>query len=155
MAAHRPVASEQAVSPIVGIVLLAVTTIVLAVSIGAFVTGIGVSQQTGPETSWQTTEATSNGVVQQITFAQTGGDRIDSELLSVVVRNESRTVGDGATVAGGSSIVVSFDNTTSDATARQVKLVFSPGDSEARITLATHNLTALSTGGIETITIEA
>jgi flagellin-like protein len=47
---------EDAVSPVIGVILMVAITVILAAVIGAFVLGIGGSQEQVPQASWEWTQ---------------------------------------------------------------------------------------------------
>lgn len=49
---------EEAVSPVIGVILMVAITVILAAVIGAFVIGIGDDQSTVPQASWDTSQST-------------------------------------------------------------------------------------------------
>ena len=61
-------ADEDAVSPVIGVILMVAITVILAAVIGAFVLGIGGSQSETPQASFG---------IQGSDIVHTGGDAID------------------------------------------------------------------------------
>lgn len=49
---------DEAVSPVIGVILMVAITVILAAVIGAFVIGIGDDQSTVPQASWDTSQST-------------------------------------------------------------------------------------------------
>ncbi|QSG02294.1 type IV pilin [Natranaeroarchaeum sulfidigenes] len=85
---------ENAVSPVIGVILMVAITVILAAVIGAFVIGIGDEQQTVPQASWdasQTTEDFSHD--DDTTFASLSvvevehqsGQSIDSSNIDITI----------------------------------------------------------------------
>ncbi len=73
---------EDAVSPVIGVILMVAITVILAAVIGAFVLDIGGSQQKVPQASWdfsQSAEAGTSGA--ELTVEHAGGDTIDASNL--------------------------------------------------------------------------
>ncbi|MFC6951938.1 type IV pilin N-terminal domain-containing protein [Halorubellus litoreus] len=68
-------ADEDAVSPVIGVILMVAITVILAAVIGAFVLGIGGSQEQTPQASFSY-EAPSGGGAVDVTHQ--GGDSIDA-----------------------------------------------------------------------------
>jgi flagellin-like protein len=87
---------EQAVSPVIGVILMVAITVILAAVIGTFVLGLGnqvgnsapttslTIQDAGEEYDWQF-----NYNQSVISISHDNGDKLDSENLRVIVRNES------------------------------------------------------------------
>jgi|AntRauTorcE11898_2_1112593.scaffolds.fasta_scaffold08805_4 flagellin-like protein len=89
-------ADENAVSPVIGVILMVAITVILAAVIGAFVLGIGGSQETAPQASFQWNSAGD-------TVLHGGGDQLDGGQLSAS--------GEGCSLGSGNV------NTASDITA--------------------------------------
>ncbi|MFC6951939.1 type IV pilin N-terminal domain-containing protein [Halorubellus litoreus] len=68
---------EDAVSPVIGVILMVAITVILAAVIGAFVLGIGGSQEQVPQASWDFEH--SGG---EVTATHAGGDQISASQLS-------------------------------------------------------------------------
>ncbi|MDY6964879.1 MAG: type IV pilin N-terminal domain-containing protein [Halobacteriota archaeon] len=68
MVANQFVKDEEAVSPVIGVILMVAITVILAAVIGAFVFGMGTSVE-----RLYTVSATANQVGNQITAVYTGG----------------------------------------------------------------------------------
>jgi len=75
---------DEAVSPVIGVILMVAITVILAAVIGAFVLGIGGSQEKAPQASFQFSDDT---------IIHAGGDELEYDNLAVS--------GGGATLAGG------------------------------------------------------
>ncbi|MFC6951940.1 type IV pilin N-terminal domain-containing protein [Halorubellus litoreus] len=94
---------EDAVSPVIGVILMVAITVILAAVIGAFVLGIGGSQEQVPQASWSSSanptgtgvEAgfeTADGDLEQndeFTIEHRGGDSIQWNRLSFKVTGTS------------------------------------------------------------------
>ncbi|WP_439027190.1 type IV pilin [Haloarchaeobius sp. DT45] len=81
---------DDAVSPVIGVILMVAITVILAAVIGAFVLNIGGSQEKAPQASfdWQND---SSGV----DIVHDGGDDIENDTLSLsgAISNSSIQVG--------------------------------------------------------------
>jgi len=127
---------DDAVSPVIGVILMVAITVILAAVIGAFVLGFGGGGPSAPSVTWDT-EATNGG--NNVTFNHGGGDTV-SDASSVLSIN-----GEGATA--GEENFSSTDLTTGDyvtedvnATSDEYSLVWESPDSDSTQELATHNL---------------
>ncbi|WP_227132312.1 type IV pilin [Halorubellus salinus] len=74
---------EDAVSPVIGVILMVAITVILAAVIGAFVLGIGGSQEQAPQASF--TFADNSGI--EVTHQ--GGDSIDVGQIKIVSGSDS------------------------------------------------------------------
>ena len=89
---------EDAVSPVIGVILMVAITVILAAVIGAFVFGMGPGE-VAPSTSLRITDASTNAgtaVDAEIRAAHDGGDAIAMDDLKV----QYRTTGSDAWTTG-------------------------------------------------------
>jgi len=87
---------ENAVSPVIGVILMVAITVILAAVIGAFVLGIGGSQEQVPQASWSATYGTDGSGNNQITLSHDGGGELDGDTLSVIVKGTTVYDADGS-----------------------------------------------------------
>ena len=85
---------DRAVSPVIGVVLMVAVVVILAAVIGAFVLGLGGSQNEAPQASFSYDSET--GIV-----TMSGGDSIPSDQLAVEGPATFTGSGDGGTVVAG------------------------------------------------------
>ncbi|WP_435364545.1 type IV pilin [Haloarchaeobius sp. DYHT-AS-18] len=81
---------DDAVSPVIGVILMVAITVILAAVIGAFVLNIGGSQEKVPQASWaaeypDTYETGGADATDTIVLTHEGGDSIDVSTLSVSI----------------------------------------------------------------------
>ena len=88
-------ADEDAVSPVIGVILMVAITVILAAVIGAFVLGIGGSQTQTPQASWEWSEPAdgasvtgensnpSGGTTDYVKATHQGGDAINTDNLAI------------------------------------------------------------------------
>jgi len=69
---------DDAVSPVIGVILMVAITVILAAVIGTFVLGIGSDQQTTPQASFEIT-FNGSGMSAGATVTHTGGDTFTEE----------------------------------------------------------------------------
>jgi flagellin-like protein len=91
---------DDAVSPVIGVILMVAITVILAAVIGAFVLDIGSDQQKVPQASWDSSQDThavddadgdsidSADQFPQVTITHEGGDAISESNLDVTVNGE-------------------------------------------------------------------
>ena len=100
---------DDAVSPVIGVILMVAITVILAAVIGTFVLGLGQNvQSTAPQASFSFDQA--NGP--EVTITHDGGDTISENNLKVTVNGNpaydgTNKVWDGGNdVTAGSSVTV-------------------------------------------------
>ena len=121
---------DDAVSPVIGVILMVAITVILAAVIGAFVLNLGGGQNAAPQVSFEFTNDSSNenNAGSTFTISHDGGDTV-SEDLSITYTNTNSTdrdetwtadisTGDSQTtdnlVNPGSEIQIVWDNPDSD-----------------------------------------
>jgi flagellin-like protein len=89
-------ADDDAVSPVIGVILMVAITVILAAVIGTFVLGLGGSvQETAPQAQFTFDyDGTS-----KLNITHDGGDSIDPARVSVPNTNESGNTWDGFTAS--------------------------------------------------------
>jgi len=113
---------EQAVSPVIGVILMVAITVILAAVIASFVLGLGDSQEVAPTSTF---DFNYDADGQNLTITHTGGDNVKAQ--NVYVRGNSlsqdgdtRWLGNGtaSTTIDGADAITSGDtyilNSTSD-----------------------------------------
>jgi len=70
---------DDAVSPVIGVILMVAITVILAAVIGAFVLDIGGSQEAVPQADWEFSYSESD---EELTVSHNGGDSVDPAKLS-------------------------------------------------------------------------
>ncbi|NHN41235.1 type IV pilin [Halorubellus sp. JP-L1] len=104
---------NEAVSPVIGVILMVAITVILAAVIGAFVLGIGGSQEQTPQASWEwnndstTGDPCGTGTLSGsptfgVTVQHKGGDEIETDNLELGGADCSSASSD--TLSAGSSI---------------------------------------------------
>lgn len=127
------VSDDEAVSPVIGVILMVAITVVLAAVIGTFVLGLGDDiRQTTPNASFQFEYDSSAG---SLDIAHTGGDAIAADELYVVV-DGSRSGWSGDTDADG-NVKAGHTDTVSATQDSDVKVVWEDTGSDSSATLAT------------------
>ena len=150
---------EEAVSPVIGVILMVAITVILAAVIGTFVLGLGDQvQSTSPQASFSfdfTDDTTISGTTyDQVEITHDGGDAIPPARLTV---SSSDDLGSGATnatgtyeatihydyatygisgdVSAGTSITVSTDTSTEELNDATLRVVWTSesGDSSATL----------------------
>ncbi|MFC6955449.1 type IV pilin N-terminal domain-containing protein [Halorubellus litoreus] len=93
---------EDAVSPVIGVILMVAITVILAAVIGAFVLGIGGSQEQVPQASisfeydgGSTSGFGDSGDDESVTISHDGGDSIPTGTLTVNIEGNDATTSNG------------------------------------------------------------
>jgi flagellin-like protein len=115
------IADDDAVSPVIGVILMVAITVILAAVIGTFVLGLGGSvQQTAPQASFTFDYTENSGGNDDLDITHDGGDSIEAARLNVTSSGVSATVSAGnlrragnpfsGTVSAGSTITFDEDD---------------------------------------------
>lgn len=123
---------EQAVSPVIGVILMVAITVILAAVIGTFVLGLGENlQQTSPNANFDFDYTAGND--DQVVVTHTSGDSIDasSDTLKVVDEsgNEESFTG---TVNAGESVTFTFSGDSGET----IRVIWESQNGENSATLA-------------------
>ena len=136
-------ADDDAVSPVIGVILMVAITVILAAVIGTFVLGLGDQVQTTAPNAQMSFSASSDNV----TVSHDGGDTLDGNLTSFSADNLNSTVTtspiDGVTwytasgdeherISAGRSIELTKQNTEESA---QVTVIWESPDGGSSTTL--------------------
>ncbi|MDR5673102.1 type IV pilin N-terminal domain-containing protein [Halalkaliarchaeum sp. AArc-GB] len=130
------IGDREAVSPVIGVILMVAITVILAAVIGTFVLGLGDQVgDTAPNANWDV-DVDDDG---DVTFTHNGGESVNSDNLylndddgSEAVENDNLS-GDlvvGDTLSAGDS--VSLDDPASD----EVQLIWQSGDTSTILATA-------------------
>ncbi|GAB3681755.1 hypothetical protein GCM10028857_06480 [Salinarchaeum chitinilyticum] len=135
---------DDAVSPVIGVILMVAITVILAAVIGAFVLGFGGGGPSAPTASWDSTESSSGDT---LTFtAESVSDEFDADTLSVDGVDVTVASSSDGTVSAGDEIVVDFSSSGSvDASDGEISLTWSEDGSSS--TLYTHDVDSVSGSG--------
>jgi len=141
---------EDAVSPVIGVILMVAITVILAAVIGAFVLGIGSNQEAAPQVSMSADFEPANsdgfsdgsfakGDGDEVIVTAEGGATFDATRLSVSING---TTNDDLTDAGSNALISSTSWTDSTNAGQSITFVesgsgaspdptnvFAPGDS--------------------------
>jgi len=122
---------DDAVSPVIGVILMVAITVILAAVIASFVLGLGDSQQQTPTASFDF-EYDSSGTA-SVTITHDGGDTLDEDRVSIEGAS-SVTSSFPSSISSGSSATAEVDGLSSGDT---VRVVWTDADEETSSTLAT------------------
>ena len=130
---------DDAVSPVIGVILMVAITVILAAVIGTFVLGLGNQvQSTTPQTQFTFDEDSSNN---EITITHDGGDPVDENNVEIVDSNDnggttSPDFSGGTEITAGSSFT---DTGYTDGTSGTVRVTWQSDDGSQTGTLATYD----------------
>jgi len=91
---------DDAVSPVIGVILMVAITVILAAVIGAFVLDIGGSQESAPQVQWEWSDGTPNSTAIQVSHGS--GDTVTSP-SQITVDNSSGDFGTLDSLTGAPS----------------------------------------------------
>jgi flagellin-like protein len=98
------VRDDDAVSPVIGVILMVAITVILAAVIASFVIGLGDSnQQTAPSVSFSTDYEASGGSGTLTITADNVGESVQQDNLRIAGDGASTIPGDWTSFTGGSS----------------------------------------------------
>jgi flagellin-like protein len=123
-------ADDDAVSPVIGVILMVAITVILAAVIGAFVLGIGGSQETVPQASFSWEEDSSGNV--DVTHEGGGAIEVDRLSFSGACTN-SFGITSGSVPFSAGDVAECTDGKDSEAS-----LVWSSGTSDKTSILSTY-----------------
>ena len=122
-------ADENAVSPVIGVILMVAITVILAAVIGAFVLGIGGSQEQVPQASFEWSTNSSAGAAcnastpldHAVAVTHKGGDEINQDNVKLggnSCASGTLTAGNSlhTDTNGGETISLVWESTQSDST---------------------------------------
>jgi flagellin-like protein len=138
---------DDAVSPVIGVILMVAITVILAAVIATFVLGLGDQvSNTAPQasfsfdfeeggTSGEDINGTSPGTTGDLAVTHEGGDTIDTSGISIIANPgdsaDGSTVFSGSSVSAGSSALVNVD------TEATVRVTYSDSNGGSSATLGT------------------
>jgi flagellin-like protein len=128
---------EDAVSPVIGVILMVAITVILAAVIGTFVLGLGGNVSSAPQASftWEYDQDASTSGDGAVTLIHDGGDQLEATELSIAETDSSTS--DATVTAGGS---ITAGGTIADAepydSGETLRLVWSDPNSDTSNTLS-------------------
>lgn len=134
----KSIKNEEAVSPVIGVILMVAITVILAAVIAAFVFGMG-PPVLAPQASLQLSSASAS--TKNITITHSGGDAIDLNKVKAIIEQGTNRNTIAQLNATGSQILYAGDslrihqNTTGVVAVNGVNIL-SPTESTSNFTLA-------------------
>jgi len=126
---------DDAVSPVIGVILMVAITVILAAVIASFVLGLGdQASQATPTASFQFDYDSS---ADELTVTHDGGDSIDNARLSFSAGSVPAGGFGVSEVTAGDSVVV---GTGSLSSGDEVRVIWTDADEESSSTLATYEI---------------
>ncbi|GAB3679805.1 hypothetical protein GCM10028857_01660 [Salinarchaeum chitinilyticum] len=135
---------DDAISSVLGVVLMVAVTIILAAVIGTFVLGIGSElTDSSPSASWEFSENVNDSAANStVTILHGGGEDVDASTLEVTVGGVTAYAdgeaengftliqnGWGDTVTASDRLVI--EGNTSEMDGKKIRLYWSDGDSSS------------------------
>jgi FlaG/FlaF family flagellin (archaellin) len=111
---RRLLTEEDAVTPVIGIILVVAITVILAAIVGVYALGVGTDVQNAPPNAdfdFDYADSNNNGVVDQVTIEHNGGQPIERDNIEVVVGGNTKTASQQfpTRFSSGDSAVYSLD----------------------------------------------
>jgi flagellin-like protein len=138
MKLERLLSDDDAVSPVIGVILMVAITVILAAVIASFVLGLGdQAQQTTPQASFGFDYNTTDDG--NVTITHESGDSIEADRLTTTGMNNASvpwtntSLSEGDTVSAGTS--ATFDN-GADWNGETVRVVWESETGESSATLS-------------------
>jgi flagellin-like protein len=141
---------DRAVSPVIGVILMVAITVILAAVIGTFALGLGTTQDTAPQSTWEKTYT--SGPPDTLTLTHASGDPMEATRRSVVVSDAGSSgtdpngkttitdLGTTGTVNAGTTVTVDstgLSTTGLDLSSATVRLVWEDEDTDDQADSAT------------------
>ena len=141
---------EEAVSPVIGVILMVAVTVILSAVVGTFALGLGESQDTAPQATWETKYT--DGTSDTLELTHQSGDPMEADRLSVVISGSPSTDADGkhklsdapfsvsGEVSAGTSVTVNngvTSDTNLDLSGATVRVVWEDEDTDDQADSAT------------------
>lgn len=143
---------ETAVSPVIGVILMVAITVILSAVIGTFALGLGTTQDTAPQSTWE--KRYTSGSSDMLELTQQSGDSMEPDRLNIVVsgancpsgtlespKNLGTDYGVTGTVSSGTSVTVDSSHFCSsgdiDLKPATVRLVWEDEDTDDQADSAT------------------
>ena len=129
---------DNAVSPVIGVILMVAITVILAAVIGTFVLNLGQGiNQTAPQASFDFDYEDSGQT--NVTITHQSGDSIDGSLLNVTVSDDDWNTGDSdqfgsGTISAGSS--AKYVHNKASWSGQTVRVVWESENGESSATLS-------------------
>lgn len=124
------ITDDDAVSPVIGVVLMVAITVILAAVIGTFVIGLGSETDTVPQASLEFEYSSGS-----VTIVHDGGDTLDAATLAI---EETNTSSDAQVTASGD---ISAGDLVADSTSvdsgETLRVVYQHPDQDKSAVLAT------------------
>ncbi|MCU4716803.1 type IV pilin N-terminal domain-containing protein [Halapricum hydrolyticum] len=132
---------DDAVSPVIGVILMVAITVILAAVIASFVLGLGDTTDTTPTASFdfEYVDDDGDGTNDAVKITHQTGDTLDQSEVKVKVNGATQSVSWGGEIKSGVSVTV--DNGGSDLTGGEtVTVVWESSDGESSSTLGSFDV---------------
>ncbi|MDG5776446.1 type IV pilin N-terminal domain-containing protein [Haloarculaceae archaeon H-GB2-1] len=147
---------DDAVSPVIGVILMVAITVILAAVIATFVLGLGQQvSETAPRASFSTDYTDNSGdatKTDKLNFTHDGGDTIEAQFLTIssdtnfdppgstsstdsTTFSETDAYGSSSQVSAGDSIGIASETNSDDFRSSTVRIVWSNGEGDSSATL--------------------
>jgi len=140
---------DDAVSPVIGVILMVAITVILAAVIGTFVLGLGKNVQNTSPTASITFEQSAANSPSSITIAHDSGDPLEEGNINLVyseggldsdATNWAKSNEDDGKVTAGETVTVSPSGSSDFSEGETVKVVWSTDGGESSSVLAEYEV---------------
>jgi len=137
---------DDAVSPVIGVILMVAITVILAAVIASFVLGLGdQAAQDTPRASFEFTYDGSGGGTSpsyggdaDLTITHTGGDAIDAAQVDVADGGGTSNGAEGGNLFGSGDITAGDSATISIGSSDTIRIIYNQPSSDSTSILATY-----------------
>ncbi|QSG11301.1 Pilin/Flagellin, FlaG/FlaF family [Halapricum desulfuricans] len=129
---------DDAVSPVIGVILMVAITVILAAVIASFVLGLGDTTNTTPQASFDF-EYNSSGS-NNVTITHETGDTLDVDQVTVTVDGVDADTQFPSDVSAGSSIEISSSDGTNITGGETVRIVWESSGGDSSSTLSSFDV---------------
>ena len=146
---------DDAVSPVIGVILMVAITVILAAVIGTFVLGLGDQvQSTSPQASFNFEFTDAGGTDDQVLITHDGGDSISSDQITIVSSENFDDPDDASPADTGSATWTALNGgTTTDVSAGSSEAINGSSAAGNELNGATVRVTWASGSGDSTATL--
>jgi len=138
---------DDAVSPVIGVILMVAITVILAAVIASFVLGLGDSQQQTPTASFDYDyDSSATGTTTGLTITAESGDDIQSDRVTITgpalgsdknFHDDGSLSGGGDDITSGTKVDINADELTAG---EEVRITWSAEDQDSSTTLSTYEI---------------
>jgi flagellin-like protein len=132
---------DDAVSPVIGVILMVAITVILAAVIGAFVLDLGSSQEKAPQASFDFSQSAQAGNSDaELTITHESGESIDQNLVTVNVGGNTSVSQFSDEVNAGTSVKIDIDGSSDNNAGEMARIIWTSESGDTSSTLAEYEI---------------